>query len=141
MQRCALYFGSFNPLHIGHITIAKYTILNKQIDEFKFVLSPQNPIKKDCGNSEVRLNNLKTIVRDINNNSFNFTLDSFMFKSKQEELNVFNILSSNISSEKKIELSDIEFHLPKPLLTYNTLKALAQIHPLKEFIMITVAEN
>ena len=62
MQRCALYFGSFNPLHIGHITIAKYTILNKQIDEFKFVLSPQNPIKKDCGNSEVRLNNLKTIV-------------------------------------------------------------------------------
>ena len=41
----ALYFGSFNPLHIGHISIAKYILDNMSVDQVHLVPSPQNPLK------------------------------------------------------------------------------------------------
>ncbi len=46
MLKVGLYFGSFNPVHNGHITVAKYMHLHYPIDEIWYVLSPQNPLKK-----------------------------------------------------------------------------------------------
>ena len=45
MKRVALFFGSFNPIHNGHIHIAHEVLNQKKVDEVQFVLSPQNPFK------------------------------------------------------------------------------------------------
>ena len=45
-KRIGLYFGSFNPIHIGHLIIANYISENKDIDEVWLVVTPENPHKK-----------------------------------------------------------------------------------------------
>ena len=45
-MKVGLYFGSFNPVHIGHLAIANYIVEFTDIDQLWFVLSPQNPLKK-----------------------------------------------------------------------------------------------
>lgn len=44
-MRVMLYFGSFNPIHRGHMALAEYVLHHLSIDELWFVLSPQNPLK------------------------------------------------------------------------------------------------
>ena len=107
MQKCALYFVSYNPNHIGLIAIAKYSILYKEIDEFNFVLSPQNPIKKEHPNSEDRLNRLKNIVRKINSNNFDFILDKHLINSAEDEQKMIKILSSPLPTSKRLEINNI----------------------------------
>ncbi len=46
MKKTALYFGSFNPIHIGHLIIAEYVVENSDVDDLWFVISPSNPLKK-----------------------------------------------------------------------------------------------
>ncbi len=47
MKKIVLYFGSFNPIHLGHVMIAKHIIeLFDYIDYVWFIVSPQNPLKK-----------------------------------------------------------------------------------------------
>jgi len=46
-SRCGLYFGSFNPMHIGHLAIANYMLEFTDLDELRLVLSPKNPLKSD----------------------------------------------------------------------------------------------
>lgn len=60
----ALYFGSFNPLHKGHLAVAEYALDHLPIDEFTFVLSPRNPFKHASValNSRERLRNLREEV-------------------------------------------------------------------------------
>lgn len=45
-MRIMLYFGSFNPIHIGHMALAEYVLKEKLSEELWFVLSPQNPLKQ-----------------------------------------------------------------------------------------------
>jgi len=46
MIKTGLYFGSFNPIHVGHMAIANYMVEYTDIDQLWFVVSPQNPLKK-----------------------------------------------------------------------------------------------
>ncbi|MBX7051007.1 MAG: nicotinate-nucleotide adenylyltransferase [Flavobacteriales bacterium] len=46
MKKVALYFGSFNPIHIGHLIVANYVLQHGGVNELWFVISPQNPFKK-----------------------------------------------------------------------------------------------
>lgn len=46
MHKTGLYFGSFNPIHIGHLIIAEYMIEHSDLQELWFVVSPCNPLKK-----------------------------------------------------------------------------------------------
>ena len=46
MIKTGLYFGSFNPIHIGHLIIAEYMLEHSDLDELWFVVSPRNPLKK-----------------------------------------------------------------------------------------------
>lgn len=46
-KKIGLYFGSFNPVHLGHVNIAQYLIDNQYVDEVWFVVSPHNPLKED----------------------------------------------------------------------------------------------
>ncbi|GAB1308679.1 nicotinate (nicotinamide) nucleotide adenylyltransferase [Urechidicola sp. KH5] len=45
-MKIGLYFGSFNPVHIGHLIIANYMVIHSDLDEIWFVVSPHNPHKK-----------------------------------------------------------------------------------------------
>ncbi len=44
-MRVALYFGSFNPMHTGHLAICKYIACREEIDELRLIVSPSNPLK------------------------------------------------------------------------------------------------
>lgn len=116
----ALYFGSFNPLHKGHLKVAQYVLDHLPIEEFTFVLSPRNPFKPASValNSKERLRNLCEGVA------------SFSKKYKEET-----------GSNKIIDVSDIEFSLPSPLYTYNTLTAFKAKFPHKKFVIIMGADN
>lgn len=45
-RRTALFFGSFNPIHVGHLVIANTMVQQEGVDELWFVVSPQNPLKE-----------------------------------------------------------------------------------------------
>lgn len=49
MKRVGLYFGSFNPVHVGHLMLAQYMLNTQQLDEVRLVVSPQNPFKVQEG--------------------------------------------------------------------------------------------
>ncbi len=110
----ALFFGSFNPIHFGHISISKYLIQNENLDEVRFILSPHNPVKniEDLEDPKTRMSKLiKSISSD-----------------KDLDLN-------------KVKVSDIEFSLPTPLYTINTLKHIRNSEPEDEHILIIGGDN
>ena len=45
MNACGLYFGSFNPFHIGHLAIVNYLVSFTDLDRVRLVVSPRNPLK------------------------------------------------------------------------------------------------
>lgn len=91
-MKIGLYFGSFNPIHVGHLMIAQYMLNEAQLDKVLFVVSPQNPLKenKDLLPADMRL---KMVELSIQNNA-------------------------------QFGIETIEFTMPIPSYTIDTLKAL-----------------
>jgi len=109
MSRIGLYFGSFNPVHDGHLAIAEYMLNHAPIDELWFVLSPQNPLK----NSDELWSNEKR----------------------------FELLKSAIDGKSKMSISTIEWDMPTPSYTIDTLKKLSEIYPNTEFFILMGSDN
>ena len=109
-----LYFGSFNPFHIGHAAVAKYVASLPWVEELCFVLSPQNPLKESntLQDAHERWEDLQRVVKKL-----------------QEECNA------------SFTASDIEFHLEPPLYTYNTLESLSRQFPDKHFALLMGGDN
>lgn len=103
-MKVGLYFGSFNPVHIGHLIIANHIINQNTVDELWFVVSPQNPFK----NSSLLLN----------------------------EHHRLNMIKTALDGEHKLKASNIEFKLPKPSYTINTLTYLSEKYPKNTFAII-----
>jgi nicotinate-nucleotide adenylyltransferase len=63
-MKVGLYFGSFNPIHIGHLIIANHCVENENLDEVWFVVSPQNPFKQENQllNAQLRLNMVRLAI-------------------------------------------------------------------------------
>ena len=104
-----LFFGSFNPIHNGHLIIAKYVLQNSQLNKLWFVVSPQNP-----------------------------------FKSPQSLLNEnhrLHLVNSAIEGETDLKACNIEFKLPKPSYTINSLSYLAQQYPDYKFTLIVGSDS
>lgn len=115
-MRCALYFGSFNPLHKGHVAIARYVMENCDVDSVRLVLSPQSPFKDDrvLEDADTRLAELnKSITR-------------------------FN---SEYKNGRGLEVCTVEFNLPRPNYTYNTLQHLKELEPDTTFLIVMGADN
>jgi nicotinate-nucleotide adenylyltransferase len=108
-MKAGLFFGSFNPIHIGHLAIARQMVQFDDIDQLWFVVSPQNPLKNtnDMLSDHHRLEMVKLAIKG-----------DFRFRA-----------------------SDIEFNLPKPSYTINTLTYLRQKYPTNEFVIIMGADN
>jgi len=108
-QKVGLFFGSFNPIHVGHLIIANYMANYTMLDEVWFVVSPQNPFKekKSLGNMYDRL----------------------------------EMVNLSIEGCDKLRASDIEFKLPQPSYTIDTLIHLTEKYSQKEFVLIMGEDN
>jgi nicotinate-nucleotide adenylyltransferase len=108
-MKIGLFFGSFNPVHIGHLAIANYIVEFGGINKLWFVISPQNPFKQK-----------------------NTLLDEYQR---------LYMLELAIESDERFEVSNIEFKLPRPNRTIDTLAYLKEKYPQNEFLLIMGADN
>jgi nicotinate-nucleotide adenylyltransferase len=105
-----LYFGSFNPIHIGHLAVANYMVEFTPLDRIWFVVSPQNPLKSK--------KNLLSGYDRLKMVDMALETDKFRFSS-----------------------SDVEFRLPIPSYTIDTLARLREKHPAEHFSLIMGEDN
>jgi nicotinate-nucleotide adenylyltransferase len=108
-MKVGLFFGSFNPIHVGHLVLANYMLEYTDLDRVWFVVSPHNPLKKK-----------------------NTLLD------ERHRLHLVNLA---IGDNTKLKSSNIEFKLPQPSYTINTLAYLKEKYPKNEFALIMGADN
>lgn len=96
-KKIGLFFGSFNPIHLGHLIIGNNIIENTDIEEIWFVVSPQNPLKeKDTLlEDEIRLNLVKTSIKD--NNKFNICDVEFYLEKPSYTYNTLKFLKQEHS--------------------------------------------
>jgi len=104
-----LYFGSFNPIHHGHLLIANYILQNTELNQVWFVVSPQNPLKPS--------------------------------HSLLNEYHRLYLVQIAIEGENGLKASDIEFKLPRPSYTVDTLAYLQEKYPANEFSIIMGSDS
>jgi nicotinate-nucleotide adenylyltransferase len=115
-MKCALFFGSFNPLHVGHLSIAEYVLSNCDVDEVRLVVSPQNPLKANADISEKEL-------------------------EKEARKRLEAVRKSVAKTGLDLKVSDVEFNMPKPSYTIRTMEALQKQEPDTQFIIVMGADN
>lgn len=103
-MRIGLYFGSFNPIHVGHLIIANYAVSSSDLNQVWFVVSPQNPFKNSTG-----------------------------LLNKYHRL---NMIKSAIDGENNLKASSVEFRLPTPSYTVDSLSYLKEQFPEHEFSLL-----
>jgi nicotinate-nucleotide adenylyltransferase len=108
-MKVGLYFGTFNPIHVGHLVIANYMADFTDLDQVWLVVSPLNPLKEKA-----------SLLADYH------------------RLALVNVA---IEDNSALRTSDIEFRLPKPSYTINTLVALEEKHPEHSFSLIMGEDN
>ena len=104
-----LYFGSFNPVHNGHLIIANFVANYTNLDRIWFVVSPQSPYKTQA--SLINENHRK------------------------------HLIDLAIEGERKLRSSNIEFKLPKPSYTVETLLYLNEKYPQHSFSIILGSDS
>jgi nicotinate-nucleotide adenylyltransferase len=109
MGKIGLYFGSFNPVHIGHMAIAGYMTEFAGLDQVWFVVSPHNPLKKK-----------ETLLADHHR---------------------LYMVQLAIGDNDRLKASDIEFKMPLPSYTIDTLAYLREKHPKNEFCLVMGDDN
>jgi len=109
MQKIGLLFGSFNPIHVGHLALANFAMEYAPFDQVWFVGSPHNPFK-----------------------------DRKALAPAQSRLEMVAIATKE---EPRFKICDIEFSLPTPSYTINTLEKLKESYPDHQFTMIIGSDN
>lgn len=108
-MKIGLFFGSFNPIHSGHLIIANIVKESTELDQVWFVVSPQNPFKKRS--------------------------------SLLHEFDRLDMVRAAIHDNLDFQASDIEFNMPRPSYTIDTLVYLKERHPDYEFRVIMGEDN
>lgn len=103
-KKTGLLFGSFNPIHNGHLILANYMAEFTDLDEVWFVVSPQNPLK-----------NKSSLLADYHR---------------------LALVRLALEDSVKLKVSNIEFGMPKPSFTIDTLTWLNEANPDREFVVI-----
>jgi nicotinate-nucleotide adenylyltransferase len=104
-----LFFGSFNPIHIGHLIIANSMVELTDLEQVWFVVTPQNPFKKS--------------------------------NSLLHEFDRLDMVELAIEDNFNLRATDVEFHMPKPSFTIDTLAYLADKYPQHQFKLIIGEDN
>lgn len=108
-NKIGLFFGSFNPVHCGHLMIANYIVEYSDLDALWFVVSPQNPHKDK--------------------------------KSLLDGYHRRDMLEMAVKNDSRFEVCDIEFYMPKPSYTIDTLARLSERYPNTDFYLICGMDN
>ena len=108
-KRIGLFFGSFNPIHVGHLIIAHAVCDEANLDQVWFIVSPQNPLKE------------RTTLA--------------------HEFDRYDMVRQSVFQDERFVASDVEFGMPKPSYTIDTLAYLAQQYPGNEFHLIMGEDN
>lgn len=108
-MQTGLFFGSFNPVHIGHMAIANYIAEYTDLREIWFVVSPHNPLKQK--------------------------------ESLLDDRDRFNLVELAIGDDLRFRASDVEFGLPKPSYTIDTMAYLSEKYPGRSFTLIMGEDN
>jgi nicotinate-nucleotide adenylyltransferase len=108
-MKIGLYFGTFNPIHVGHLIIANHLAEHSDLAQIWMVVTPHNPLKQK-----------------------NTLLDDY------QRLHLVRLATEEYN---KIKPSDIEFKLPQPNYTVNTLAHLLEKYPQHEFSLIMGEDN
>lgn len=103
-KKIGLFFGSFNPIHTGHMILAEYMVEHAGLSEVWFVVSPQNPLKEK-----------KTLLADYH------------------RLAMVNIA---VEDDPRLRSCNIEFKMPQPSYTIDTLTYLSEKYPETNFVLL-----
>lgn len=108
-MKIGLFFGSFNPVHVGHLIIAQAVVNETELDRCWMVVSPQNPFKKK--------------------------------KNLLGEYDRYRMLELALGDHPDIQASNVEFRLPKPSYTVDTLLHLRERFTSYEFSLVMGEDN
>jgi len=108
-MRIGLYFGSFNPIHIGHLIIANHVLNHCDLDRVWFVVSPHNPLKESA--------------------------------SLLNESHRMHLVQLAIENESKFKATNVEFKLPRPSFTIDTMTHLTEKYPEHSFSIIMGSDS
>lgn len=108
-KQIGLFFGSFNPIHTGHLIIAEYMADMTPLDQVWFIVSPHNPLKERS-----------TLANDYDR---------------------LHMVQVAIDDNPKLRASNIEFSLPKPSYTIDTMAYLHEKYPKHTFSLIMGSDN
>ena len=109
MKRVGLYFGTFNPIHIGHLAIANHMVEFSDLDEVWFVITPKSPFKQK-----------KTLLDNHHR---------------------YQMVFEGTVDYPKLKPSKIEFDLPQPNYTVNTLIHLEEKYPEGHHFCLIMGED
>lgn len=100
MSQIGLFFGSFNPIHVGHLIIANHFIENTDLDEVWFVISPHNPLKdkKTLASERHRLNMVRTAIED--NSKLRASDAEFKLSQPSYTIDTLTVLSEKYPTKK-----------------------------------------
>lgn len=107
-----LYFGSFNPIHCGHLSVAEAVLEKTQADALWFIVSPRNPFK-----------------------------DTNELAPETDRLAMVRLALQCTKQQERISVSDIEFELPRPSRTIHTLETLHRHYPDRKFTLLIGSDN
>jgi nicotinate-nucleotide adenylyltransferase len=108
-KNVGLYFGSFNPIHIGHLAIANYMVEFTGISQLWFVVTPHSPHKTKTG-----------LLNDYDR---------------------LDLVKMAVEGDQRLQVCDIEFYLPKPSYTVDTLAYLSDRNPTLNFKILIGSDN
>ncbi|MCW3107841.1 MAG: nicotinic acid mononucleotide adenylyltransferase [Segetibacter sp.] len=108
-MKIGLYFGSFNPVHIGHLIIGSFVANNTDVDQVWFVVSPHNPLKKTS-----------TLLNEYHR---------------------LHLVQLAIEKDEQLKTSNIEFKLPRPSYTIDTLTYLQEKYPTYQFAVVMGSDS
>lgn len=108
-KHIGLFFGSFNPIHTGHLIIAEYMADRTDLKQIWFVVSPHNPLKAQA--------------------------------SLANDFDRLHMVQLAIEDNPKLKASNIEFSLPKPSYTIDTMAYLHEKYPEHQFSLIMGSDN
>lgn len=108
-MKIGLYFGSFNPIHVGHLIVASHVASHTDRQQVWFMVSPQNPLKPSA-----------TLLNEYHR---------------------LHLVRLAVDDDPVLKASEVEFKLPRPSFTIDTLTYLQEKYPQHEFSIIIGSDS